>query len=163
SRRDLHGGNPRRGGGAGVCRRRMTMSAVLTVFKKEMVDHLRDGRSILISMIYPLMGPILLGLMFLFVGGGMRVNDGAPLVVPVVNPGSAPDLVRFLEREGATMQPLFGDARSLVLGGRAAFALILPGQPSPNRESPLPVRLITNPARVDSIVATGRMAELLNT
>ena len=141
----------------------MTMSAVFTVFRKEMVDHLRDGRSILISMIYPLMGPILLGLMFLFVGGGMRVNDGAPLVVPVVNPSSAPDLVRFLDREGATMQPLFGDARSLVLGGRAAFALILPGLPSLNRESPLPVRLITNPARVDSIVATGRMAELLNT
>ena len=61
------------------------------------------------------------------------------------------------------MQPLFGDARSLVLGGRAAFALILPGLPSANRESPLPVRLITNPARVDSIVATGRMVELLNT
>ena len=73
------------------------MFAMLTVFRKEMVDHLRDGRSILISMIYPLMGPILLGVMFLFVGGGMRVNEGAPLVVPVVNPGSAPDLVRFLE------------------------------------------------------------------
>ena len=141
----------------------MTMFATLTVFRKEMVDHLRDARSILISMIYPLMGPILLGLMFLFVGGGMRVNDGAPLVVPVVNPGSAPDLVRFLEREGATMQLLTGDARSLVLGGRASFALILPAQPSPSRDSPLDVRLITNPARVDSIVATGRMAELLNT
>jgi len=34
----------------------MTVSAILTVFKKEMLDHLRDGRSILVSMIYPLMG-----------------------------------------------------------------------------------------------------------
>jgi len=141
----------------------MTMYATLTVFKKEMVDHLRDGRSILISMIYPLMGPLLLGLMFLFVGGGMRVNEGAQLVVPVVNAGNAPDLVRFLERGGATMQPLFGDARSLVSGGRAAFALILPGQPAPAGESPLQVRLITNPARVDSIVATSRVVELLHT
>jgi len=140
----------------------MTMFAMLTVFKKEMVDHLRDGRSILISMIYPLMGPLLLGLMFFFVGGGMRVNEGAPLVVPIVNPGSAPDLVRFLEREGATMQPLAGDARGLVLGGRAAFALILPERPSPTRDSPLGVRLITNPARFDSIVATGRLVEMLN-
>jgi sodium transport system permease protein len=141
----------------------MTMFAILTVFKKEMVDHLRDGRSILISMIYPLMGPLLLGLMFLFAGGGMRVNEGAPLVVPVVNAENASDLVRFLEREGATMQPLVGDAWSLVSGGRAAFALILPGQPVPARDGPLPVRLITNPARVDSIVATGRVVELLNT
>jgi sodium transport system permease protein len=50
----------------------------------------------------------------------------------------------------------------LVLGGRAAFALILPAQPSPTRDSPLGVRLITNPARFDSIVATGRLVELLN-
>jgi sodium transport system permease protein len=140
----------------------MTMFAILTVFKKEMVDHLRDGRSILISMIYPLMGPLLLGLMFLFVGGGMRVNEGAALVVPVVNAENAPGLVSFLEREGATMQPLIGDARSLVLGGRAAFALILPEQPGLAPESPLHVRLITNPARVDSMVATGRVVELLN-
>ncbi len=138
------------------------MFAMLTVFKKEMVDHLRDGRSILISMIYPLMGPLLLGLMFFFVGGGMRVNEGAPLVVPIVHAESAPDLVRFLEKEGATMQPLAGDARGLVLGGRAAFALILPEHPSPTRDSQVAVRLITNPARFDSIVATGRLVELLN-
>jgi sodium transport system permease protein len=140
----------------------MTMSAALTVFKKEMIDHLRDGRSILVSMIYPLMGPLLLGLMFLFVGGGMRVTDGAPLVVPIVHADSAPDLVRFLENEGATMQELVGDARRLVLGGRAAFALILPERIGPASESPLAVRLITNPSRVDSIVATSRVVELLN-
>ncbi len=141
----------------------MTMSSILTVFKKEMVDHLRDGRSILISMIYPLMGPLLLGLMFFFVGGGMRVNEGAPLVVPILHAESAPDLVRFLEKEGATMQPLAGDVRGLVLGGRAAFALILPEHPAAaTRAVPLPVRLITNPARFDSIVATGRLVELLN-
>jgi len=141
----------------------MTMSAIVTVFKKEMVDHLRDGRSILISMIYPLMGPLLLGLMFFFVGGGMRVNEGAPLVVPILHAESAPDLVRFLEKEGATMQPLAGDVRGLVLGGRAAFALILPEHPAAaTRAVPLPVRLITNPARFDSIVATGRLVELLN-
>jgi sodium transport system permease protein len=140
----------------------MTMSAILTVFKKEMVDHLRDGRSILISMIYPLMGPLLLGLMFLFVGGSMRVNEDTPLAVPIVRAASAPDLVRFLENEGAVMEYLAGDARGLVLGGGAAFALMLPEQPPATRESPLAVRLITNPARFDSIVATGRVVELLN-
>jgi sodium transport system permease protein len=140
----------------------MTMAAILTVFRKEMVDHLRDGRSILISMIYPLMGPLLLGLMFLFVGGGMRVNEGAPLVVPTVHRENAPDLVRFLENEGATMQELTGDARSQVMDGRAALALILPERAGSEKESPLAVRLITNPSRVDSMVATGRVVELLN-
>jgi sodium transport system permease protein len=137
------------------------MSAILIVFKKEMVDHLRDGRSILVSMIYPLMGPLLLGLMFFFVGGSMRVNDSAPLVVPIVHPASAPDLVRFLEKEGATLQRLEENARGLVMGGWAAFALVLPEPPGPT-QSPLAVRLITNPSRFDSIVATGRIIELLN-
>jgi sodium transport system permease protein len=139
------------------------MSAILTVFKKEMVDHLRDGRSILVSMIYPLMGPLLLGLMFFFVGGSMRLSDTGPLVVPIVNGESAPDLMRFLEKEGARVQPLWGDARSLVVGGRVAFALILPERPNPTPESPFAVRLLTNPSRVDSIVTTSRVVELLHT
>jgi sodium transport system permease protein len=140
----------------------MTMFAILTVFRKEMVDHLRDGRSILVSMIYPLMGPIFLGLMFLFVGGSMRVNENTPLVVPVVHGERAPGLVRFLESRGATMQPLQGDPRRLVLGGWAAFALILPEQPGANPQAPLAVRVIANPSRFDSIIATGRMIDLLN-
>ena len=137
----------------------MTVSAILVVFKKEMVDHLRDGRSILVSMIYPLMGPLLLGLMFFFAGGSMRVSDSAPLVVPIVNAASAPDLARFLEKEGATLQHLEVNARGLVRGGWAAFALVLSETPGP---APLAVRLITNPSRFDSIVATGRIIELLN-
>src|SRR5207302_277020 len=67
--RDLYGSDPGSRGATGVCRRRMTMFATLTVFRKEMVDHLRDGRSILISMIYPLRGHILLGVMLLLGGG----------------------------------------------------------------------------------------------
>jgi len=141
----------------------MTMPAILTVFRKEMVDHLRDKRSILISMIYPLMGPLLLGLMFSFAGGTMRVKDAAPLVVPIVHPESAPDLVRFLEESGATIQQLWQDARVLVQGGWAPFALILPDEPAATRQGPLAVQLISNPSRFDSIVATGRVVEMLNT
>jgi len=141
----------------------MTMFAIVTVFRKEMVDHLRDARSILISMIYPLMGPLLLGLMFTFVGGSMRVTEGAPLIVPIVRADSAPELVRFLEDQGATMDPIYGDAWSLVIGGRVAFALVLPAQPASAEHPALRVRLITNPSRFDSIVATGRLIELLNT
>jgi sodium transport system permease protein len=138
------------------------MPAILTVFRKEMIDHLRDRRSILVAMIYPLMGPVLLGLMFTFVGGSMRVNEGAPLLVPVVRTHNAPELVHFLEMHGATIVPLPDDARSYVMGGWAAFALVLPEQPMDPSQGPLPVRLITNPSRFDSIVATGRVVELLN-
>ncbi len=136
--------------------------AILIVFRKEMVDHLRDRRSILVAMIYPLMGPLLLGLMFLFVGGSMRVNQGGPLVVPIVHADGAPDLVRFLARHGAQLRPLAEDAREMVSGGRLPFALILPEHLAAGREAPLAVRLIANPSRFDSIVATGRVIDLLS-
>jgi sodium transport system permease protein len=138
------------------------MSAILIVFRKEMVDHLRDGRSILVSMIYPLAGPLLIGLMFVFIGGSIRVNDPRPLVVPIVHAESAPDLVRFLESEGARLQHLPEGARDLVMGGQLAFALVLPEEPGAASGSPLTVRLLTNPSRFDSIVATGRIIGRLN-
>jgi len=138
------------------------MHAILTVFRKELLDHLRDRRSILIAMIYPLLGPLLLGLLFSFVGGGMRVNDGAPLVVPVRYAESAPDLMRYFERQGATVEPLAGDPTGLVAGGWVSFALVLPARPAPDSGASIPVRLIGNPSRFDSIVATGRVIEMMN-
>jgi sodium transport system permease protein len=138
------------------------MHPILTVFRKEMLDHLRDRRSILVALIYPLMGPLLLGLLFSFVGGGMRVNEGAPLVVPVVNAQSAPDLVRYFERQGAYIEPVAGNPSGLVAGGWVSFALVLPDQPAAEPQAPIPVRLIANPSRFDSIVATGRVIEMLN-
>jgi len=138
------------------------MHPILTVFRKEMLDHLRDRRSILVALIYPLMGPLLLGLLFSFVGGGMRVNEGAPLVVPVVNAQSAPDLVRYFERQGAYIEPVAGNPSGLVAGGWVSFALVLPDQPAAEPQAPVPVRLIANPSRFDSIVATGRVIEMLN-
>jgi sodium transport system permease protein len=126
-----------------------------------MVDHLRDKRSILVAMIYPLMGPLLLGMMFTFVGGSMRVNTGAPLVVPVWHPGGAPDLVRFFQQQGALIRDLASDPHDTVSSGALSLAVILPEKPDPG-SGPVAVHLITNPARFDSIVAAGRVIEMLN-
>jgi sodium transport system permease protein len=138
------------------------MGAALIVFKKEMVDHLRDKRSILVAMIYPLMGPLLLGMMFMFVGGSMRVGTGGALVVPVVNPASAPDLVRFIEQQGAVVRALTSDPRTVVSGGGLPLAVVLPDKPEAAGAAAMPVRVIVNPSRFDSIVATGRVIEMLN-
>src|SRR3954451_23752449 len=131
------------------------MFAMLSVFRKEMTDHLRDRRSILLSMIYPLLAPLMLGMMFLFIGAGMRTRapDQAPLKVPIVNPDGGPDLVRFLKDRGAIIQPISADPRGFVSGGGGAFALILPERPA-SGQSPLPVRVISNPWNFKSMVET---------
>lgn len=141
------------------------MRAVLAVFRKEMRDHLRDRRSILIAMIYPLMGPLLLGLMFVFGGGSMQrgaAGASGPLIVPVVHPDRAPALMDFLVHHGAVLAETDDDPLDLIRSGRLAFALILPARPASGAAAALPVRLVTNPARFDAIVATGRLIELLN-
>lgn len=138
------------------------MRALWTVFTKEVIDHLRDKRSILVAMIYPLLGPVLLGTILTFSGGQMRIDDGAPLVVPVVNENAAPDLVQFLRDQGAIL--IWGpqDAAPDVLAGRMPFVLAIGDRAAGDANSPVPLRLITNPSRFDSIAATGRIVELLN-
>jgi sodium transport system permease protein len=140
------------------------MFVMLSVFRKEMVDHLRDRRSIVLSMIYPLLGSLFLGMMFYFIGAGIgtRGHDQAPLKVPIVNPDGAPDLVRFLENRGAVIQRISVDPRGFVSGGWGAFALVLPERPTSNGQLPLPVRLISNPWNFKSTVETGRLFEYLN-
>jgi sodium transport system permease protein len=141
------------------------MRAALAVLRKELIDHLRDRRSILIAMIYPMMGPLLLGLMFVFAGGSMQRGGaaaGGPLLVPVVHAESAPELIRFLQQRGVELEPTDEEALGLVKGGQMAFVLMLPAQAVTATDAALPVRLIANPARFDAIVATGRVIELLN-
>jgi sodium transport system permease protein len=139
------------------------MRAALAVFRKEVIDHLRDRRSILIAMIYPLMGPLLLGLMFVFAGGSMqRGAASGPLIVPVVHAASAPGLMRFLERRDVQLAPVDETALDRVRGGQLAFVLMLPAYVTAGVDQALPLRLVANPARFDAIVATGRVIELLN-
>ena len=138
------------------------MRAILTVLCKEMIDHLRDKRSILVAMIYPLMGPVLLGSILTFSGGSMQANDSTPLYVPVVHAASAPGLVQFLQGEGAIVAPAGDNAVGEVSEGMLPFALIVSTEPRNSANGPLPVRLITNPSRFDSIAATSRIVDALN-
>lgn len=140
----------------------MNVGAILTVFGKEVRDHLRDRRSLLVALIYPLMGPILLGMMFQFMGGSMQGHNAGPLRVPVVNQHTAPSLTRYLQEHGAALQPVSGDFARRIAGGQEPFVLVLPEQPADAADRPVTVRLIANPSRFDSIVSTGRIIELLH-
>lgn len=138
------------------------MGVIWTVFGKEMLDHLRDKRSILVAMIYPLLGPVLLGTILTFSGGSMRIDEGAPLIVPVVNENAAPELVKFVQDQGAILVRGPEEPAPDVLAGRLPFVLAIGDRPAGDPNAPLPLRLVTNPSRFDSIAATGRIVELLN-
>jgi sodium transport system permease protein len=136
------------------------MSTIIVVFIKEMIDNLRDHRSIAMAMIYPLVGPILLGLMITFVSGSLKVDAAHRLQILTVGADNAPALVSYLEAHGANVQPAPADPAEVVRHGTAPFALVLPAQ-SKDEGAALEVRLLADASRISSVVPISQVMDLL--
>lgn len=100
------------------------LSGARVVLKKELVDHLRDRRSLTSGLLVPLLGPVLFAMMFTFLAEMSRKDK--LLVVPVRGPENAPSLVAFLERNGAKVEPAPDDAEQKVRDGKLDLALVIP-------------------------------------
>jgi sodium transport system permease protein len=94
------------------------------VFRKEMKDHFRDRRSLLSALVMPLLGPLLFGVIFTAVARAVR--EDKPLVVPVAGAKNAPNLVAFLERNGATVEEAPADFEAKVRDGAIDLAVSVP-------------------------------------
>lgn len=140
------------------------MSTIIVVLVKELVDNLRDRRSIAMAMIYPLIGPLILGLMITFVAGSLKVNEGRSVVVLAAGAANAPELARYLEAHGASVRPApadAADAADAVRKGRAPFVLVLP-RPQASPEAPLDITLLADASRLSSVVPIAQMMDLLH-
>lgn len=137
------------------------MRTILVVFLKEMRDNLRDRRSIAMAMIYPLIGPLLLGLMITFIGGSLKVVSGAAVLVPTLGAGNGPALVQYLERHGAAVRPGPSDPEAAVRQGHAPFVLVLP-RPQANPDQPLEITLVSDASRLASVVPIAQIMDLLH-
>ena len=73
------------------------------VIRKELRDALRDRRSLMSALIFPLVGPLMIAFMF----SSLAKLEGAdrPLEVPVQGAEMAPNLVEFLEERGLQVKP----------------------------------------------------------
>jgi sodium transport system permease protein len=137
------------------------MSTAIVVFVKELIDNLRDRRSIAMAMVYPLIGPLILGLMITFVAGSLKVNDRRSLAIPALGAANAPDLAHYLETHGAVLDPAPIDAEDAVRKGRAPFVLVLP-RPRSSPEAALDITLIADASRLSSVVPIAQMMDLLH-
>jgi sodium transport system permease protein len=136
------------------------MSTVIVVFLKELVDNLRDRRSIAMAMIYPLIGPLILGLMITFVAGSLKVNSGSAMFIFATGTENAPALVNYLENHGAVLRPAPDDAADAVRKGRAPFVLVLP-HPQAGPDAPLDITLLADASRLSSVVPIAQIMDLL--
>ena len=140
------------------------MRGLTTVFRKEVRENIRDRRALFNSL---LLGPLLFPLLFV---GMMWVLQSAeqeraeqPLELPVVGAGYAPNLMRYLEQQGAIIQPEPEDPEAMVRNQETPVVIrILPEFPERWDEGlPAPVEVIMDPSRQESNTAIRRVKGLL--
>lgn len=130
------------------------------VFLKELIDHLRDRRSVVGSLVLPVVGPLLLLAMVELISD---LKSDTALDVPVIGAERAPDLVKYLLQNGAHLLPPPEDPEGLVRRGGADMVLLIdaayPERFAAGRSAP--VQLIVDDSRNDSQQNVRRLSRLL--
>ncbi len=105
------------------------MNTVATVFLKETVDGLREWRAVLGGLLLgPLLGPAMLAGIIAFTVERALDESQQPIVVPIVNASTAPNLVRYLASRGITRDPALASREALrraVADGSVAAGLVI--------------------------------------
>src|SRR5216683_2230924 len=120
------------------------------VLRKELVDHLRDRRSIFSSLLMPLLGPLTMLAMFALIASWVR--EDRPLIVPVAGGQNAPSLIAFLQRHGAIVETAPADYEAQVREGKLDLALAVPEDYGKEFEAgrSAPVQIIEDSSRTKS-------------
>jgi len=102
------------------------MSGVTVVFFKELVDNLRDRRSLFSTLGYALLGPGIILLLIVVMGNMFSEEMEKPLELPVSGRENAPALVQFLKQRNVVLQDAPADPREAVRKGDVDVVLIIP-------------------------------------
>ena len=97
---------------------------ITPILRKELIDHVRDRRSIFSGLLMPLLGPLMLLGVFALLASWLR--EDRPLKMPVAGAKNAPTLVAFLQRNGALIETAPADYEAQVREGKLDFALSVP-------------------------------------
>ena len=134
---------------------------VRAVGRKELVDALRDRRSLLSALLYPVLMPLMIVLMF---GAVVRMEGGdRPLEVPVAGREHAPNLVAFLEQRGVTLLDPPDDPEAAVQAGDVDLVLIIDEEYGERFRAvePAPVRIVHDSSQTASRTGISRLRALL--
>ncbi len=136
---------------------------IFIVFGKEVLDNSRDRRSLLVALIYPLLGPILLGLLIAAVVDVVSVKSTSKMAIPVIGIENAPSLIAFLAERGVDAVEAPDDPETAVREGVVEYVLVIPKDFSSRfqAEKTVSITVIANSSRLPGLIALNRMANLL--
>ena len=99
-----------------------TARAALTVFFKEVIDALRDRRTLFLTLFGSVIsGPLILLLLFKLISS--EVERAEQLKLPVAGAEHAPALIAYLERERIQIQPPPEDFQAKIRSGEVEVVL----------------------------------------
>jgi len=137
---------------------------IIVVFLKEVIDNSRDRRSLLVALIYPLLGPILLGLLISAVVGVVATKTESKVALAVQGAENAPSLIAFLITKGIEATPAPADPKSAVQNGALEMVLVIPEEfnASFKAEKTATITIISNSSRLPGLIAINRLANHLS-
>ena len=140
------------------------MSALMTVFKKELRDMFRDRRTVMISLVFgTLLGPLLMFGMLKLIVNRASTQQEKPLVLPVVGADHAPNLVNWLRGQNIVIKPAPKNIDAAIANQSEDVILrISPDFGTQWRKSlPAKVELIHDSTRQDASIPVDRIESLL--
>ena len=143
-----------------------SLDRILVVFQKEVIDNLRDRRSIFSALASSLIGPLILILMIFILGKSIfKDRLQTPFNLPVVGAENAPELIQFMEQNGAQIQSAPADPQAAVRNGDVEVVLIIPEGFTEDfsRGRPATVQMVLDSTRQSTISSIQRTRDLLNT
>jgi sodium transport system permease protein len=130
------------------------------VLRKEVVDHLRDRRSIALALIYPLLGPLVVGLLLQLSAESQRgVHITHEITVAARGLDRVPELASFLALNQVELVASWG-GEAQGPGKRGRVVLDVPADATPH--GPFTVRVLFDANNVTETAIAGRVTELIN-
>ena len=141
------------------------MSGFITVYKKEVLENLRDRRSLFNSV---LLGPILFPILFIglayFAGSKQEERAEKILEIPVVGAQHAPNLINFMKQQGVIILPAPQDPEAAVKAQDVQVIIRIPEKFTEQwiTGKPAVVEVIADPSRRESDIPMRRVKGLLH-
>jgi sodium transport system permease protein len=137
---------------------------IKNVFMKEVLDNLRDRRSLSSGMLSSLIGPAILLALIMIIGKSVfKDQTENRLRLPVAGAERAPALVQYLGQNGVDVVPAPDDPEGEVRSGNAEVVLIIPESYGEQFSAgqPAALRLVIDSSRQSAIASVERASRVL--
>lgn len=140
------------------------MSKFWVVFLKEIIDNMRDRRSLISALVYPLLGPILVVAMLILLGRTLSDRTEETVILPVIGAEHAPQLIEFLSQQNIVAAPSPPSPQQVVRTGDEDVILVIPASYGDEFTESVPatIQLIVDESRQTAMGTVRRIRRVLD-